>query len=318
MLRVIFDTDPGVDDALALLYLARHPAIDLLGVTTVFGNAPVELTTRNALFLCERWGIGAPVHAGAGRPFSPARAFGHFPTGIHGANGLGDIDLGEPVRREAGAGPAHRFIIETLRRHPGEVTVVAVGRMTNLALALEEAPEIAELAKGVVIMGGAFGEPGNITPAAEANIFGDPEAADRVFAAGWPVTAVGLDVTRPVVMTRAALEALAAGGGPDEALLRDLSLGYIRFYSAQVEDGMVVHDATACVALTDPGLFRTMRGRVRVSGEGIASGATIVAPDTIPFPPGDWDGLPSHSVCVGVDADGVLARISEVVRAGRG
>lgn len=315
MRKVIFDTDPGVDDALALLYLARHPDVELVGITTVFGNASVETTTRNALFLCERWGIEAPVFAGAGRPFAPERpAETDWPELIHGRNGLGDIDLGEPGARRAESLSAHRFIIETLRSHPGEITIVAVGRMTNLALALAEAPDIAELACGVVIMGGAFREPGNITPAAEANIFGDPEAADLVFGARWPLTAVGLDVTRRTVMTRTALDEIAAEGGADEALLRELSLGYVRFYSAQVIDGMVVHDATACVCLTDPDLFETVSGAVRVASEGIASGATILKPDTIPFPAGPWDGRPSQRICVGVDPAAVLARIREAIR----
>ena len=304
-MKVIFDTDPGVDDALALLYLACHPAVELLGITTVFGNASAETTTRNALFLCERWRIDAPVHPGAGRPFAPERPDEtDWPTLIHGRNGLGDIDLGEPHGREAEALPAHRFIVDTLRANPGEVTILAVGRMTNLALALREAPEIAELARGVVIMGGAFLEPGNVTPAAEANIFGDPEAAD-------------LDVTRQTVMTSEALKDIAREGGADAELLRELSLGYVRFYSAQVIDGMVVHDAAACVRLTDPDLFRTVTGAVRVAGEGVALGATILKPDSIPFPPGAWDGRPSQTVCVGVDADAVLRRIRDTIVAGQ-
>ncbi len=310
---VIFDTDPGVDDALALLYLHRHPEVDLVGITTVFGNAPIELTTRNALFLKERWGIAAPVAAGAARPLDPNRALRDPPTDIHGRNGLGDIPVSVPVHATPDPRPAHRFLIETVRAAPGAVTLVAVGRMTNLALALAEAPDIAGLVKQVVIMGGAFAGPGNVTPAAEANLHGDPEAADRVFAAAWPLTAVGLDVTRQVVMTRAALDRLAQAGGEPARLVRDLSQDYIAFYERQIPDGMVVHDASACVRLTDPDLFTTRAGAVRVACGGVADGVTVQKPDAMLFPPGDWDDRPSHAVCLGVRGADVLAAIHRTV-----
>ncbi|WAJ28656.1 nucleoside hydrolase [Antarcticirhabdus aurantiaca] len=309
---VIFDTDPGVDDALALLYLHRHRDVELAGITTVFGNAPIELTTRNALFLAERWGIAAPVARGAGECFDTRRPAGRFPTFIHGENGLGDIDVAAPARAPDPR-PAHRFIADTLRARPGAITLVAVGRLTNLALALREAPEIAGLARGVVVMGGVFAGPGNVTPAAEANIHGDPEAADLVFGADWPVTIVGLDATVPVVMTRARLDALAQTGGEAARLVRDLSQDYIRFYETRIPDGMVVHDATACVALTDPALFRTRRGAVRVACEGLAAGMTIQKPDGTVFPPSAWDDRPSQTVCLGVEAEGVLSAIERTI-----
>ncbi|HEY0276323.1 MAG TPA: nucleoside hydrolase, partial [Paenirhodobacter sp.] len=259
MHKVIFDTDPGVDDALALYYLHRHPAVDLLAITTVFGNAPVALTTRNALFLKEAWGIGAPVAMGAAGPM--AGAPGDWPTWIHGVDGLGNIDAPAPVTAPDPR-PADQLIIDLVRAHPGAVTIVAVGRMTNLAQALRRAPDIAPLVKQVVIMGGAFGVPGNITPAAEANLHGDALAADLVFGAAWPVVAVGLDVTRQVEMSRADLAALAEAGGSGVALLRDLSQDYISFYEGLNHRGMVVHDCCACVLLTDPDLFGTRAARI--------------------------------------------------------
>lgn len=310
--KVIYDTDPGVDDALALLYLLRHPGIDLLGVTTVFGNAPVAVTTRNARFLLRAWGAaGVPVHAGADAALEQATPPDEdFPAHIHGANGLGDYPIPDPVSPVTNT--AVDFLIDQIRAHPGQVRVLAVGRMTNLAQALRQAPDIAGLVRDVVIMGGAFGVPGNITPAAEANIFGDPLAADEVFGAGWPVVAVPLNVTRQTVMTRGDLAALSARGGADFQMVADLSQGYIDFYHSLGAAGMLVHDCTAAVYLTDPGLFSTQTGRVRVVAGGIATGQTIVAPSTMGFPPGDWDRRPNQTFCHDGEAEAILARIAGV------
>ncbi len=243
MHKVIFDTDPGVDDAMALLFLHQHPDIDLVGVTSVFGNAAIETTTRNALFLKREWEIPAPVARGANETIDPHRPHAPWPTFIHGDDGLGNINVPDDIGLSADPRPAHRFIIDMVRAHPGEITLVAVGRMTNLANALGEAPEIAGLVKSVVIMGGAFDVPGNVTPAAEANIHGDPEAADRVFTAPWPVVVIGLDVTMQTVMTRSQLADIAKAGGKRTQLLSDLSQFYIDFYEGLVDDGMVVHDS---------------------------------------------------------------------------
>ncbi|MEA3087009.1 MAG: hypothetical protein QOC89_4706, partial [Paraburkholderia sp.] len=158
--KVIYDTDPGVDDAMALVFQARHPDIELLGLTSVFGNATIETTTRNARFLAARFAPGVPVAQGAAAPLK--RAAPEPLARIHGDDGLGNIALeaGRETRCEAAAlddRPAHRFIIDTVRAHPGEVTLIAVGPLTNLALALADDPRIATLVKQVVIMGGAFG-----------------------------------------------------------------------------------------------------------------------------------------------------------------
>lgn len=309
MEKVIFDTDPGVDDAMALLFLHRHPGIGLAGITTVFGNAAVETTTRNALFLSERWGINAPVAKGAGAPLRADRKRRAFPTFIHGKNGLGDIDIPETVSRATDERPAHRFIVDMVKAHPGEVTLVAVGPLTNLALALEEAPEIASLVRRVVLMGGAFARNGNATPAAEANIHCDPEAADLVFTAAWPVVALGLDVTMQTVMTRGQMAEIAAEGGEVLRLLCDLSQFYMDFYSQRVLDGMVIHDSCACVYVVAPELFETRAGVVRVLCEGIAEGQTVLKPDGQHFGPSAWDGYPSQTVATGVRAGDVLALI---------
>jgi len=314
MRKVIFDTDPGVDDAMALLFLHHHAGIDLLGITTVFGNALIETTTRNALFLKREWQIDAPVAQGAGETFLPHRVSHAPPKYIHGDDGLGNIGVPEDIDLPLDPRPAHRFIIDTIRDNPGEVTLVAVGRMTNLANALKEAPEIVGLVKQVVIMGGAFAVNGNVTPAAEANIHGDPEAADVVFTATWPVVVIGLDVTMRTVMTRQALADIRDAAGSSRArLLFDLSQFYIKFYEGRVPDGMVVHDSCACAYVVAPELFATRSGPVRVVCGGIADGATIQKPDGRGFGPSPWDDLPSQTICTGIDAPAVLKLIHDTI-----
>ncbi|WP_176083898.1 nucleoside hydrolase [Martelella sp. HB161492] len=313
MHKVIFDTDPGIDDAMALLFLARHPDIDLLGVCSVFGNASIETTTRNALFLKREWKIAAPVAKGADRTFDASRAMGDWPVVVHGVNGLGDIDLPETVDVPLDPRPAWQFIIETVRANPGEVEIVAVGRMTNLALALQHDPEIANLVKQVVIMGGAFEVNGNVTPAAEANIWGDPEAADAVFTAAWKVVLIGLDVTMQTVMSRTMMQDLAKRGGADLELLAKISDPYIDFYSQIVEDGMVVHDSCACAYVVAPELFGLRAGSVRVVCGGIADGLTLQAPASRFFPPSAWDGFPAQDVAMTIEPEKVVDFIAETL-----
>ncbi|RVG73737.1 nucleoside hydrolase [Sinorhizobium meliloti] len=316
MHKVIFDTDPGVDDAMALLFLHRHPAIELVGITTVFGNASIETTTRNALFLKGAWNIAAPVAKGIGETLDAGRPHVGWPTGIHGDDGLGNIDVPAQIDLPLDPRPAHRFIIDTVRANPGQVTLVAVGRMTNLARALRDDPEIATLVKAVVIMGGAFDVPGNITPAAEANIHGDPEAADVVMTAPWPVTVIGLDVTTKTVMSRAMLSDIAERGGAPARLLSDISQFYIDFYEHHVDDGMIVHDSCACAYVVAPELFQTRSGAIRVLCGGIADGQTVQKPDARLFPPNAWDGFPNQQACIGIDAEAVLKLIGDTLAGG--
>ena len=302
MHKVIFDTDPGVDDAMALLFLARHPEIELLGITTTFGNASIETTTRNALFLKREWNISAPVAKGEGQKYMADGEIYHYPTYVHGHDGLGNIDVPDSIDLPLDPRPAHQFIIDTVKAHPGEVTIIAVGRMTNLANALKEAPEIVDLVKEVVMMGGAFDVPGNVTPAAEANIHGDAAAADAVFVAPWKVAAISLDVTLKTVMSRPKLAELARRGGPELALLDRISQFYIDFYDGEVENSMVVHDTCACIYVVAPDLFTMRPGAVRVQVEGVGEGRTIQKPDGMRFGPSVCDDKPSQLVSVDVQA----------------
>jgi inosine-uridine nucleoside N-ribohydrolase len=313
MHKVIFDTDPGVDDAMALLFLARHPDIELLGITTTFGNAAIETTTRNALFLKREWGIDAPIAKGSDQRYLASGETYDYPAHIHGDDGLGNIGVSEAISGPLDARDAHQFIIDTVKAYPGEVTLVAVGRMTNLANALKDAPEIAGLVREVVIMGGAIDVPGNVTPAAEANIHGDAPAADVVMTAPWKVVVVGLDVTLQTIMSRPKLAAIAARGGPAVQLLDRISQFYIDFYDGQAPDSMVVHDTCACVYVVARHLFTTRSGPVRVLTEGIGEGMTVQKPDGRVFGFSAWDNHPSQLVCVDVDAPGAMALIERTL-----
>ncbi|CAH2899796.1 MAG: Inosine-uridine preferring nucleoside hydrolase (EC [uncultured Paraburkholderia sp.] len=305
--KLIYDTDPGVDDAMALVFQALHPDIELLGLTSVFGNATIETTKHNARFLAGRFAPGVPVARGAAAPLR--RAAPEPLAWIHGDNGLGNITLGDSPAAPLDARPAHRFIIDTVRAYPGEVTLLAVGPLTNLALA--DDPQIAPLVKQVVVMGGAFGTDGvlgNVTPAAEANILGDPDAADIVFGAAWPVAIVGLDVTQRTIMSQDYLASIRDRGGAAGQFVWDVSRHYEAFHqeSAQL-NGIYVHDSSAVAYVRAPHLYTTRSGPVRVLTEGIAVGQTLQKPSTMPVPAPAWDGRPECKVCVGVDVPGMLA-----------
>ena len=314
-MKVIFDTDPGIDDAMALLYLSKLPEIDLLGITTVVGNADINTTTRNALFLRERFGLTAPVIRGAGETLDGVSK--PEPVIVHGHNGLGDVDIPAVDGTGLRAGTAAQFIIDTLHAHPGEVTIIAVGRMTNLALALRQDPAIAGLVKQVVIMGGAFGHAGrsgNITPAAEANIHGDPVAADELFAAAWPVVVVGLDVTHDIILGTDYLSDLATGAGPNGELLRQMSGHYARFYREIMGlAGVVGHDLLAVTYALFPEWFETRSGPICVVRDGIAVGQTIQMPATRKGGHPDWANRPAHLICTSVDATAVLRHYRDTV-----
>lgn len=309
--KVIFDTDPGIDDALALWLLARHPAIDLRAITTVHGNASVDITTANARGLASLFGLDIPVARGAQGPLLESRRR-NGAAHVHGEDGLGGLAEQLPApERALDERPAHVLLCELIHAHPGEIELVAVGPLTNLALALRHDPSIVTQVRQVVVMGGAFGthgHSGNVTPVAEANIIADPEAADAVFAAAWPVVIVGLDVTQEAVMTESRLAVLRDRGGAAGELLWASSRAYQRFYQARDGiPGIYAHDASAAAFVITPQAFRLRAGPVRVALDGLACGQTIQ----------DWRGesaasqpvwreTPSQQVCVGVDARRVL------------
>jgi purine nucleosidase len=318
--KVIFDTDPGIDDAMALLLILRSPALELLGVTTVLGNADIDTVTRNALYLKQRFAIAAPVAKGADKPLARPRT--DSPAHIHGRDGLGNISIPEKIDLAPDPRPAWKFIADTVRAHPGEVTLIAVGRMTNLALALQNDPGIAPLVKAVSIMGGAFGvngHSGNVSPVAEANIIGDPEAADIVLTAPWKVTVIGLDVTHETIMTTAYLGRLREEAGEDGRFIWDITRVYEQFYRDQVGlDGIACHDSLAVAYVIDPTLFTVRTGPIRVVTEGIALGQTIQKHQSRKFRVDDWHGHPPQAMCTMVDSQRFLDLYFKTISAGTG
>ncbi len=309
---IIFDTDPGVDDAQAIAIALRHPEIELLGMTTTYGNVDVEVATRNALLLAQLAGRDdVPVAQGAAAPVVKAR---HAPPAhIHGANGLGDIALPEVAGR-AEPRSAAQFIVETVNARPGEVTLVAVGPVGNLAAALQLDPAIIDKVKQVVIMGGSVREGGNVTPVAEANMFNDPDAAARVLTAGWPLTLVGLDVTHRCVLTQAHMARIEAGQGELGKVLAGSYAFYRNFYHEFLGiDGCCPHDSCALAWLLRPELFTTARGHLTVATEGDAEGQTIFAPEGRGFIEARWSRTPLVQVCLGVDGEAVSDWIADVL-----
>jgi len=219
MYRLILDTDPGLDDALALFLALASPEVQLEAITTVSGNVHVDLTTRNALALLELAGrTDIPVARGCDRPLSRQPVFADY---VHGQNGLGGVELPTPKLQPL-AQHAVDLIIERVMAAPREITLVPVGPLTNIALALRKEPRIADRVREVVIMGGALRVPGNVTPEAEFNIYADPHAAHIVFHAGWPIRLVSLDVTNKTLLQPEQVQALASNGSPVTRLIQQM------------------------------------------------------------------------------------------------
>ncbi len=302
--KVIIDTDPGVDDALAVAFAFRSPKLEVLGLTTIFGNVETELATQNALRLVEMSGKGVPVAQGAVKPWYMKKLAP--PDFVHGKDGFGNVDLpppkGQPVPQHAAA-----FIVETVMAHSGEVTLVVLGPMTNVALALALEPELPKHVKAVVAMGGVLEVMGNVSPVASANILGDPHAADIVLGTDWNVILVPGDTTRQVRITDDLLARIRDHGGSTGRFLHDISLFYRDFYrSVGVTDGFYAHDPTAMAFVIDPSLFRTEKRAVRVVTEGMAIGEVIAATERHYSQPGPWFGIPKAVITVEVDSQGVL------------
>jgi purine nucleosidase len=267
---IILDCDPGIDDALAIAFAAGHPEIDLAGITTVAGNVGLAKTTANALAVASFVGAaGVPVTAGCAAPLlRPALDAGH----VHGESGLGGAVLPAPARK-AEAGHAIDSIIGTLGAAPGEITLVATGPLTNVALALRREPRLPEWVRDFVIMGGSAGR-GNVNHAAEYNIWADPEAASIVFQAGWTVRMIGLDVTLRARATAAVQERMREFGDLGAELLLPALAQYADSHAAAGEPP--VHDVCAIVSVADPSVFTYTPALVQVETTGLlTSGMTV-------------------------------------------
>ena len=257
---ILLDCDPGIDDAIAILTAAHHG--NLVGITTVNGNVGIEHTTHNALVTTQIAGLDVPVHRGADRPLvEPVLDAAR----IHGATGLGSVVL-PPLEIEVASADAVSFICDTARSVDG-LRLVAVGPLTNIALALRRDPDLPGHISGLTIMGGAA-QMGNVTATAEFNIWADPEAAAAVFRDAAPVTLVGLDVTQQVICGDAEAERIRAAGTTTSTFAADLLEFYIDRNRALGRAGAAVHDACAVLAVTHPDLFEIRRHPIEVELSG--------------------------------------------------
>jgi len=251
--KIIIDTDPGVDDAMAVLFAIAHPEISLVGLTTIFGNVTTDIATRNALGLCELAKVEVPVAHGAEKPL--VQEAKEVAWEVHGREGFGTVPPMAP-QTKTDERPAHEFICDIINLHPGEITLCPVGPLTNIALALRHDPSIASKVKGVTVMGGSVDERGNVTPHAEANIWQDPHAAEEVFAADWPVNMIGLDVTHRIVCTPEDFAGLPSKAPVLGNFLNEAVQFYIDFH-AKVDNirGCHMHDPAAVLSIINPELF---------------------------------------------------------------
>lgn len=301
--KIIIDTDPGVDDSMAIFFALASPELDVIGLTTIFGNVHTSLATKNALRLLEIAGrTDIPVAHGADNPIT--RPFDGPVPFVHGDDGQGNVFLSDPAGKAVDISAA-QFIVEHLRANPGQITLVPVGPLTNIALALRLEPRITEWVHEVVIMGGNALVPGNASPAGEANIRNDPEAADVVFGADWKVTMVGLDVTQQVHMTHAhLLDYGTHNNAMSQHVARIVPFYEQYFISQHGGEGIYVHDSSAIAYVIDPTLFKTEQWPVRVGIDELGRGKTWPATGKRILPP--WENRPAVNVCVGVNGKALV------------
>ena len=304
--KIIIDTDPGQDDAFALLLaLASPDELDVLGICSVAGNVPLNWTTRNARIICELAGKPqAKVFEGCAAPLKRKLVTAEH---VHGKTGLDGPVMVEPTMA-LHEQHAVDFLIETLRREPsGSVTLCPLGPLTNIATAFQKAPDIVARVQEIVLMGGAYFEVGNITPAAEFNIYVDPEAAEIVFKSGVPLVVMPLDVTHKVLTTRARVEAFRALGSQVGRVAAEWADFFERFDMEKYgSEGGPLHDPCVIAYLLDPSLFQGRHINVEIETQSeLTLGMTVA----------DWWGVtdrPANALFMGaVNADGFFALLTE-------
>ena len=307
--KIIIDTDPGIDDAQAIAYAIAHPELELMALTTVFGNASVDVTTRNALSVLEKFdALGVEVARGASSPLRIER----FPSPdfVHGVDGMGNLDIAPKQLAEHELGAAE-YIVQAANQNLGELTVVAIGPLTNIAKALSLDPELPTKLKRLIVMGGTVSAPGNVSPVAEANFINDPHAADLVCSQNWPLSIVGLDVTMKIALTDSHFDELKQKAGSAGEFLWQSSRYYVDFYSSlptpiSNERACAMHDASALVFLTNPELFTMSKGVARVATSGVAMGQLISANSSEKYLLPHWQNLPDIDWAVQVESGQVL------------
>ena len=304
--KTIIDTDPGQDDAVAiLLALASPEDIEVLGITCVAGNVPLDLTSKNARMVCELAGVpDVKVFAGCDRPLGRDLVTAEH---VHGKTGLDGPDLPDPVMPLQDS-HAVDFIIDTLRTEAaGSVTLCPLGPLTNIATAFEKAPDVVSRVAGIVLMGGGYFEGGNITPTAEFNIYVDPQAADIVFKSGAPIVVMPLDVTHKALVTKPRNDAFRALATPVGVAVAQMTDFFERFDKEKYgSEGAPLHDPCVTAYLIDPDLFTGRYINVEIETQSkLTMGMTVA----------DWwrvtDRAPNATFMGDIDADGFFALLTD-------
>ncbi|WOL15666.1 putative uridine nucleosidase 1 [Canna indica] len=300
-------------DSMAIMMAFQMPEVEVLGLTTIFGNVTTANATRNALLLCEI----------AGRPEVPVAEGTHKPLNgeepsiadfIHGSDGIGNLFLPPPVGKKIEESAAE-FLVEKVSQYPGEVSILALGPLTNLALAIKRDSSFASKVKKLVILGGAFFSSGNVNPAAEANIYGDPEAADIVFTCGADIVVVGINITTQVKLTDDELSELRNSQGRHAKILCDMCKFYRDWHvESNGVYGVFLHDPACFAALVRPDLFTYITGVVRVEVQGICAGHTLMDQGLRRWNTSNpWTGYSPASVAWTVDVPGVLSFVKQLL-----
>jgi len=299
--KLIIDTDPGIDDAMAIHYAFAHQGLDVLGLTTIFGNVFAWQATRNALLLSEQAHYPVDVAGGAAKPLTqPLNPPSHH---VHGTEGFGDLPATQP-QGAALKKTAEEYLSDICRAHSGEVILCPVGPLTNIASVLRHDPDIVKHVKKLVIMGGAVWVPGNVSAHAEANIWNDPHAADAVFAADWDIDLIGLDVTQTIACDDADFKSLRQAAPEIGGFLHDISEFYIKFYHSVIgREVCLMHDTSALIATTDEELFTYKATPLSVVCSGEEIGRTV---------PDDSLGRRAVRVAVGADAQKIRTRFLDI------
>jgi inosine-uridine nucleoside N-ribohydrolase len=302
--KILIDTDPGVDDSMAIVYALSCPEFEVVGLTSIFGNHNIDVCTTNALKLLEIVGRSdIPVARGAARPL--AMEYLGPSDFVHGADGQGNVFLSPPTTTVASTAPP--FIVDMVMSHPGEITLVPIGPLTNIALAFLLEPRVVENVAGIVLMGGAAFVGGNSTAAAEANIYNDPEAADLVLGANCPIVMIPLDVTEKTNVTKEQLARYGESSKVGAKYLSTIIPFYWKFHMNTVGlDGIHLHDSSTISYMLRPDLYQTVSHPVRVDcGDGVGRGNTICA-ERPPRAGSKWYGRPNITIAVGVDDQAVI------------
>lgn len=312
MRKIIIDTDPGIDDTMAIYLALNSNLLDVIGITTVYGNTSNTQGAENALRILEiakREDI--PVHTGASKPLT-TKYLGKGEV-VHGKDGQGNSNLKTPQSKVAKL-TAVEFLKNKINEYPGEVTLVPIGPLTNIAQLLIENPTIDQKISEIVLMGGNALSQGNASPAAEANIRNDPEAANVVFNSNTLITMVGLDVTNEVFMDNSTINEITTSGSKETDHLKIILPHYVDFLSKFYnKKGMPIHDSSAIAYLINKNLFKTINYPIVVETEGISRGKTWMGTSKTEDVNDPWSNRVNVNICIEVDSEKVIELIRKTL-----